>query len=138
MLAGLVVAVSAALPAVAATTTEGGYEVTRSQQVTNTTAGWVGRKTTDREDKVGRSPETAGKSSDLLMTHGGFVRDCPTVDGVVRGDFEFLMVANITRTENGEAARATKRLQGNCDGGCDEEVTVLTLKEIDPARTGGH
>ena len=70
-----------------------GYAVTKSQTVANAPPGYVGRKTTDRETRVGNTPETMGKSATFVMTVGGFVRQCPTADGVVAGDFQYTLAS---------------------------------------------
>ncbi len=68
-----------------------GYAVTKTQTVANAPAGYFGRKTTDRETRVGNTPATRGSSSSFVMTVGGFVRQCPTADGLVAGDFEYTL-----------------------------------------------
>ena len=57
--------------AVATTTNEGGYEVTRDQTVTPAPHGSVGRKTVDTETRTGNTPETDGNSANYVMTFGG-------------------------------------------------------------------
>ncbi|MGH8198511.1 MAG: hypothetical protein ACRETI_10100 [Steroidobacteraceae bacterium] len=79
-------------PAFAATTVENGYEVTRRQTVQQAPHGWVGRKTTDRETRVGNVPdETWGNSTEFVMTIGGWARKCPTAEGIVEGTFEYVI-----------------------------------------------
>jgi hypothetical protein len=96
------------LSAVAAaqnSTSEGGYQVTRSQTVANAPPGYVGRKTTDRETRVGNTPETNGNSSMFVMTLGGFVRECPSAEGLVAGNFEYSLTAEDVNTSAGDEAR---------------------------------
>ncbi len=100
----------------AVTTTEGGYEITRSQTIAPAPHGKVGRKTTDRETRIGNTPETDGNSSNFVMTLGGFVKKCPTADGIVLGDFEYSLTGDAVNTDMGEtqrshyAKRATARI----------------------------
>jgi hypothetical protein len=84
---------------------ENGYEVTRSQTVLPVPRGKLGRKTIDRETRVGNTAETDGNSSSYSMTFGGFVNRCPIPEGgspvnfVVPGDFEFTLVADSVDTD---------------------------------------
>ena len=97
---------SLAVAAAAQTTSsEGGYEVTKSQTVANAPAGYVGRKTTDRETRVGNTPETDGNSSMFVMTVGGFVRECPSAEGLVAGNFEYSLTADDVNADEGETRR---------------------------------
>jgi hypothetical protein len=82
-----------------------GYEVTRSQTVANAPAGYVGRKTTDHETRVGNTPDTDGNSSTFAMTIGGFVRECPTAEGSVAGTFEYSLTSDEVDTDHGETER---------------------------------
>jgi hypothetical protein len=82
-----------------------GYEVTASQTVANAPYGSVGRKTTDRETRVGNTPETDGNSLSFVMTIGGFARKCPTADGIVTGNFEYSLTADEVNTDDGETRR---------------------------------
>lgn len=122
------------LPGLAAaqnSTSEGGYEVTRSQTVANAPAGYVGRKTTDRETRVGNTPETNGNSSMFVMTIGGFVRECPSAEGLVAGDFEYSLTAEDVDTRAGDTRRTHNgvslnvRLEGHVrDDGIVDYVTI--------------
>lgn len=100
---------ASALPAATATaqntTSEGGYEVTRSQTVADAPAGYVGRKTTDRETRIGNTPETDGNSATFVMTVGGFVRECPSAEGIAAGNFEYSLTADDVNTDEGETRR---------------------------------
>jgi hypothetical protein len=113
------------------TTSEGGYEVTRSQTVANAPAGYVGRKTTDRETRIGNTPETDGNSSSFVMTVGGFVRECPSAEGLVAGNFEYSLTADDVNTDEGETRRThhlvslVARLEGHVlDDGMVDYVAV--------------
>ncbi|MGH8198515.1 MAG: hypothetical protein ACRETI_10120 [Steroidobacteraceae bacterium] len=87
--------------------TDDGYVVTRPPQVvTPAPAGWVGRKTTDREKRVrGNPPDTDGHSYEFEMTLGGFARKCPSAAGKVPGNFEYTLTADEVITEDGETRR---------------------------------
>jgi len=82
-----------------------GYEVTKSQTVTNAPAGYVGRKTTDRETRVGNTPDTDGNSLAFVMTLGGFVRTCPTAEGSVAGTYEYTLTSDEVDNDHGETER---------------------------------
>ena len=130
----VLLSVAALLPGLAAAqnpTSEGGYEVTRSQTVANAPAGYVGRKTTDRETRVGNTPETDGNSSAFVLTVGGFVRECPSAEGLVAGNFEYSLAADDVNTDEGETRRAhnvvslVANLEGHVrDDGIVDYVTV--------------
>jgi hypothetical protein len=114
-----------------ATSSEGGYEVTKSQTVANAPAGYVGRKTTDRETRIGNTPETDGNSSAFVMTVGGFVRECPTAEGLVAGNFEYSLTADDVNTDEGDTRRTRNavslvaRLEGHVlDDGMVDYVTI--------------
>lgn len=97
-------AVLAAAAALAATTGEGGYEITRSQTVVPVPHGKIGRKTVDRETRVGNTEDTDGNSYTMTMTLGGFMRRCPAPDDesksfVVTGDFEYSIVVDKVDTD---------------------------------------
>ena len=117
----LVATVPCHAPAVAeaTTTNEGGYEVTRNQTVTPAPHGSVGRKTVDTESRVGNTPETDGNSANYAMTSGGFVKFCPSAEGIVEGSFEYSIVADIVDTDvvptvrTHHANRMSARLKGH-------------------------
>jgi hypothetical protein len=113
------------------TSSQGGFEVTKSQTVANAPAGYVGRKTTDRETRIGNTPETDGNSTSLVMTVGGFVRECPSAAGLVAGNFEYSVTADEVNTDEGETRRAhhvvslAARLEGHVlDDGMVDYVTI--------------
>jgi hypothetical protein len=89
----------------AAADAQAGYEVSKSQTVAKAPAGFVGRKTTDRETRVGNTPETDGNSSTFVLTLGGFVRRCPTADGIAAGSFEYSVISDQVDTDHGETQR---------------------------------
>src|SRR5512138_3489441 len=66
------------------------YNIDRSQSVQNAPGGYVGRKTTDRERRVGKEKQT-GRVVNYELTFGGFARRCPTAEGIVEGDFEYTL-----------------------------------------------
>jgi hypothetical protein len=112
-------------------TSEGGYEVTRSQTVTSAPARHVGRKTTDREARVGNTPQTRGNSSTRVLTVGGFVRECPNAEGVVAGNFEYSVTADEVDASDSAPRRAhhsvslVANLEGHVrDDGMVEYVTI--------------
>lgn len=80
-----------------------GYSVERSQTVENAPRGSVGRKTTDREHRVGNTEETDGNEVTITFTFGGFVRKCPTAEGVVTGTFEYSLSYDEINTDDGES-----------------------------------
>ena len=115
----------------AQTSSQGGYEVTRSQTVANVPARHVGRKTTDRETRIGNTPETNGNSQTLVMTVGGFVRECPTAEGLVAGNFEYTVTSDAVNTGEGETRRThdsislIANLEGHVrDDGIVDYVTI--------------
>ena len=115
----------------AQTSSQGGYEITRSQTVTSAPARHVGRKTTDRETRVGNTPETDGNSQTLVMTVGGFVRECPTAEGLVAGNFEYTLTSDAVNTDEGETRRThdsislIANLEGHVrDDGIVDYVTI--------------
>ena len=96
----------------------GGNGVDRSQSVQNAPPGYVGRKTTDREHRVGKEKE-AGRVVDYELVFGGFARRCPTAEGIVEGNFEYaltytevLTTAGMTR-QTRQARRLLARLKGH-------------------------
>ena len=104
-------ALAAAVPhAAAQTSRDAGYDVEKSQSVQNAPAGYVGRKTTDREHRVGYAEDTLGNESTSSITFGGFAKRCPTSEGVVDGNFEFTLVSDEVNTnDDGEIQRTHYR-----------------------------
>jgi hypothetical protein len=115
------VPLTAALAQTPATGTPG-YNVERSQSVQTAPAGSVGRKTTDREHRVGNADGTRGNEATYVLTFGGFARRCPTSAGIVRGDFEYSITYNGTDAGDGgeirrehQARRLVVTLEGQVD-----------------------
>src|SRR5262245_58429279 len=92
---------AAALSQAGSSTT--GYEIEKSQSVQNAPAGSVGRKTTDREHRVGNAEDTLGDELTYVLVFGGFARRCPTDEGIVGGEFEYSITYDATETtDDGE------------------------------------
>lgn len=111
---------------------DSGYDVERSQSVQNAPAGSVGRKTTDREHRVGTGEETLGNEFTYVLTFGGFARRCPTSEGIVRGDFEYSIVYDGTETGDDGAIRRehhARRLLAQLEGhvGDDAKLEYVEL-----------
>jgi len=83
-----------------------GYDVQRSQTVQQAPSGWVGRKTTDREVRISKTAETQGNHSSFVMTIGGFAKACPSAEGIVEGNFEYLLTYDEERSVGGAAQRS--------------------------------
>ena len=66
-----------------------------TQTVQTAPAGWVGRKTIDRQRRVSNIDETRGTEAIYTLTFGGFTRACPTADGVVDGTFEYAFTSEV-------------------------------------------
>src|SRR5512138_1589010 len=94
------------------------YNIDRSQSVQNAPGGYVGRKTTDRERRVGKEKQT-GRVVNYELTFGGFARRCPTAEGIVEGDFEYtlnyveVVAAGGATRETHQARRLIARLKGH-------------------------
>jgi hypothetical protein len=85
-----------------------GYEVARSQSVQDAPPGSVGRKTTDREHRVGKTDETRGQEVTYVFTIGGFAHRCPNADGIVDGEFEYTLTYDAVTMVDGEPQRTYK------------------------------
>ncbi len=146
----LLLALVAAL-ALADTTNEHGYEVTRSQSVVPAPPSKLGRKTIDRETRTGNTAETDGNSSSITMTLGGFTNRCPMPEGdapvrfVVPGDFEYSIVADTVDTDVVPTARKhyEKRFTARIKAFVKDDLTVSEAEidgefssDIDGVRTG--
>jgi hypothetical protein len=90
-----------------------GYEVERSQSVQNAPPGSVGRKTTDREHRVGNTDETRGHDVTYVLTLGTFMRGCPTADGIAEGEFEYTLTYDDVTVTEGERRQTHKARQLN-------------------------
>jgi hypothetical protein len=83
-----------------------GYDVRSSQQsVQPAPPGWVGRKTTDTETRVGNTEATRGRERRSTLTVGTFVKDCPTAEGHVEGNFEYSLTVDDVISEGQELRR---------------------------------
>lgn len=81
------------------------YESQQSQTVQQAPPGWVGRKTTDRGRRVGKTADTQGNESTTVLTIGGFAKRCPTAEGLVEGNFEYLLTYDEARNAGGATQR---------------------------------
>jgi hypothetical protein len=115
-----------ALSATAAAQDADGYSVTKSQSVQNAPNGFVGRKTTDREQRVGNTEDTDGNSRTSLITIGGFAKKCPTADGHVEGSFEYLLTVEEVDTDEGETQRRqySQHLTATLEGHVTDEAKL--------------
>jgi len=109
-----------------------GYDVEKSQSVQSAPADSVGRKTTDREHRVGNAEDTLGDEYDYLLTFGGFARRCPTSGGIVSGDFEYTIAYDAAETGDDGAIRRehhVRRLVAQLEGhvGDDARLTYVEL-----------
>lgn len=87
----LVPAVLAQAPAPSPGAGNSGYAVTESGGTQIAPSGWVGRTITNKSQGVGNTPETQGNSYEVLIKYGGKARRCPSAEGIVDGDFEYLL-----------------------------------------------
>lgn len=103
-----------------------GYEVTRTQTVTNAPFGSVGRKTMDRETRVGNTEGTDGNSFGFVMTIGGFVRKCPDAEGIVPGTFEYSLTVDEVKTGDGGTQRThyAKSITAKLEGHVRNDATI--------------
>jgi hypothetical protein len=103
-----------------------GYEIERSQSVQNAPAGWVGRKTTDRERRVGKTKDTSGKEQTYLLTLGGFARRCPSADGSVEGNFEYALTYDAVDAAGGamQQTRQVRRLAVRLNGHVGDDARL--------------
>jgi hypothetical protein len=83
-----------------------GYSVEQSaQSVQAAPPGWVGRKTTDIETRVGNTDATRGRARRSTLTVGTFVKECPTAEGRVEGNFEYSLTVDDAIDSEGEEPR---------------------------------
>lgn len=135
----------------AAATVEDGYEVTRSQTVVPVPHGKIGRKTIDRESRVGVTEDTDGNSTSVTMTLGGFMDRCPTPEAgspvrfVVPGDFEYSLVGETVNTDAVPTERRhyEKRMTARITVFVNDDLSVSEgeidgqfTSDIDGVRTG--
>lgn len=116
------------------------YDIDRSQLVQNAPAGSVGRKTTDRERRVGKAGgPAAGKVVDYVLTFGGFARRCPSAEGIVEGDFEYTLTYDEVGASQQahQARRLAARLRGHVgDDGRLERVEMEGDFTVQKSGTG--
>jgi len=120
---------AAALSQAASSTT--GYEIEKSQTVQNAPAGSVGRKTTDREHRVGNAEDTLGNEYTYVLVFGGFARRCPTSAGIVTGDFEYTIAYDATETgDDGQSRREhhVRRLVAQLEGHIGDDARIMYVE----------
>ena len=113
--------------------TAAGYEVERSQTVQTAPPGSVGRKTTDRQHRVGTTEDTLGNELTHVLTFGGFARQCPSSAGYVDGDFEYSIAYDsveagddgVTRRE-----RHVRRLVAQLKGEVDDQAHLKHVELV--------
>ena len=106
-----------------AVTSEGGYTVTRTQTVSTAPAGSVGRKTTDTERRVGSTAETKGLSRTSVMTVGGFANSCPSAEGIVPGNFEYVLNVDEVKSAT-EQAHYVRSVVATLEGHVNDAATI--------------
>ena len=115
-----------------------GYAIVNAPQVvTDPPPGWTGHKITDHVTRTGNTPATQGLSATYAITFGGFVKACPTAAGVVEGNFESLLVADLVTREAGETRQAhySKHVVANLQGHVGNDG-MLEYVDIDAVYTG--
>jgi hypothetical protein len=108
-----------------------GYDVERSQSVQNAPAGSVGRKTTDREHRVGTAEDSLGNEYNYVLTFGGFARRCPTSAGLVKGDFEYSIAYDATEIgDDGEIRREhhVRRVVVQLEGHVGDDARLMYVE----------
>jgi hypothetical protein len=108
-----------------------GYDVERSQSVQNAPAGSVGRKTTDREHRVGNAEDSLGNEYNYVLTFGGFARRCPTSAGLVKGDFEYSIAYDATEIgDDGEIRREhhVRRVVAQLEGHVGDDARLMYVE----------
>src|SRR5688572_2830030 len=101
-----------------------------TQTVQTAPAGWFGRKTIDSQRRVSNTEATRGTEAILTLTFGGFVRGCPTADGVVDGTFEYAFTSEVrTVPEQTLHSRYSRQLVAQLRGevGADARLTTIEL-----------
>jgi hypothetical protein len=99
------------------------------QQVLTAPPGWVGRKTIDSERRVSNTDETRGTEATYTLTFGGFVRACPTADGVVDGTFEYSLTSEV-RTVPGQTlhSRSSRQLVAQLRGEVGADARLIKIE----------
>jgi hypothetical protein len=100
-----------------------------TQTVQTAPAGWIGRKTIDSQRRVGNTDETRGTEAIYTLTFGGFVRACPTADGVVDGTFEYTLTSEV-RTVPGQTlhSRYSRQLIGSLRGEVGADARLIQVE----------
>jgi hypothetical protein len=100
-----------------------------TQTVQTAPAGWVGRKTVDSQRRVGNTDETRGTEAIYTLTFGGFVRACPTADGVVDGTFEYTLTSEV-RTVPGQMlqSRYSRQLIAQLRGEVGADARLIKIE----------
>ena len=100
-----------------------------TQTVQTAPAGWVGRKTIDSQRRVSNADETRGTEAIYSLTFGGFVRGCPTADGVVDGTFEYALTSEV-RTVPGQTlhSRYSRQLVAQLRGEVGPDARLIQIE----------
>lgn len=106
------------------------YDVQKSQTVHPAPPGQVGRKTTDTETRTGKTDATRGNERRFRLTMGGFANKCPSADGFVDGNFEYILSFAEERNVGGTIQRSVdfRHFQGGLRGEVGDDAK---LKEIE-------
>jgi hypothetical protein len=119
-----------------------GYAIDPPRQtVQNAPRGSVGRKTTDRQHRVGSTEETDGNERTIVLTVGGFVKECAGAVGitegdfaVVEGDFVYSLTWDDTNSDEGEVRREhiERRMDARLEGHVldDGEIDIVKLHGV--------
>jgi len=101
------------------------YDAERSQTIEQAPPGWVGRKTRDRERRIGKAKD-AGLEQTIVLTIGGFARACPTAAGIVEGNFEYAISSDEVRVAAGSASRTrqARRLSVRLEGHVGDDAKL--------------
>lgn len=107
-----------------------GYDVERSQSVERAPPGSIGRKTTDRERRVGNTEDTLGNEATRILTFGGFVRRCPTPEGIVPGEFEYAIMSDeIDANDSGmQRTHHSRRLIAHLEAHVGDDAKVRDIE----------
>ena len=100
-----------------------------TQTVQTAPAGWFGRKTIDSQRRVSNTDATRGTEAILSLTFGGFVRGCPTADGVVDGTFEYALTSEV-RTVPGQTlhSRYSRQLVAQLRGEVGPDARLIKIE----------
>ena len=100
-----------------------------TQTVQTAPAGWFGRKTVDSQRRASNTDETRGTEAIYTLTFGGFVRGCPTADGVVDGTFEYALTSEV-RTVPGQTlhSRYSRQLVAQLRGEVGADARLIKVE----------